>query len=121
MDNICDDLNQDGTCNYAKEKFNKTLHCDSVNCSRKYANEYKQKYENLRKHIIPISLNKKLSKEAIQFRGENELKLRTTIKADMLSQMFEEVKKHIRFKEITDGYFTKFTMELKIFDNENQN
>lgn len=32
---LCDDLNNDGTCKYAKEKFNKVLHCNNVECSRR--------------------------------------------------------------------------------------
>ena len=120
-DMTCDDLNQDGTCNYAKEKFNKILHCNSVTCSRKYANEYKQKYENLLKRITHICLTKEDSEERIQFVGEGRVMLRNTIKTSMLNQVFEEVKKHIRFKEITKDNNIKFTMELKVLNDENQN
>ena len=31
----CIDLNEDGTCNYCRSKYGRTIHCGNVTCSRK--------------------------------------------------------------------------------------
>lgn len=116
---VCSDLNEDGTCKYAKKEFNKVLHCKDVECSRRWANEYKQKYENLLDKVKQITISQRFLKSEL---NHPNIDIRQVVERELYFRLMSELKRHyIEFKELDEDDSIRLVVSIKAIKNENQN